>query len=141
MRFAPPAASRQERMDQLRRDRATAQLLREAFPTVQQLRIELKFEGPSSNAPTPQLHVLHPPARAFFEFPCAYWDCDGQFDLSGAVKVACGDARHRAEGVLECRGSRGGDRTSGRPCLLRLVYGVTATLKQKVDSGLPGMPR
>jgi len=130
MRFAPPAASRQERMDQLRRDRATAQLLREAFPTVQQLRIELKFEGPNSNAPTPQSHVLHPPARAFFEFPCAYWDCDGQFDLTDAVKAALVGATHRAEGVLECRGSRGGDRASRHRCLLRLVYEVSATFHQ-----------
>jgi hypothetical protein len=106
-------------------------MLRAAFPAVQQLRIELKFEGPSSSAPAPQSHVLYPAAAAFFDYPCPYWDCDGQFDLSAAVKAACAHATHRAEGVLECRGSRGGDRTSGRPCLLQLVYGVTVTLKQK----------
>ena len=118
-------------MDQLRRDRATAPVLRTAFPAVQQLRIELKFEGPSLNVPTPQSHLLYPAAAAFFDYPCPYWDCDGQFDLSAAVKAACGDATHRAEGVLECRGSRGGDRTSGRPCLLRLVYAVTVTFQSK----------
>jgi hypothetical protein len=131
MRFAPSAAARQERMVQLRRDRATAPILRAAFPGVQQIRIELKFEGASSSAPTPQSHVLYPPAAAFFEYPCPYCDCDGQFDLSGAVKAALVDAAHRAEGQLECRGSRVGDRASRRPCLLRLVYEVTATFQQQ----------
>ena len=130
MRFAPPSASRQERMDQLRRDRATAQLLREVFPTVQQLRIELKFEGPGASVPTPQSHVLYPPARAFFEYRCPYSDCDGRFDLDSAVKAALAGAAHRAEGVLECRGTRAGDRASRHPCLLRLVYEVTATFQQ-----------
>ena len=129
MRFAPPAATRQERMDQYRRDRAMAPVLRATFPTVEQLRIELKFEAPSSSTPTPQSHVLYPPARAFFEYPCPYWDCDGQFDLSGAVTAALGHATHRAEGVLECQGSRIGDRATRHPCLLRLFYGVTATFQ------------
>ena len=114
-------------MDQLRRDRATASVLRTAFPAVQQLRIELKFEGPGSVVPTPQSHLLYPPARAFFEYPCPYSDCDGQFDLAGAVKAALANAAHRVEGVLACHGSRAHERTSRRPCQLQLVYEVTAT--------------
>jgi len=131
MRFASSAATRQGRMEQLRRDRATAQVLRAAFPAVQYLRIELKFGKPSFNEPAPQAHMLYPPAPAFFEYACPNWDCDGQFDLSGAVKAAVADATHRVEGVLECCGFRGGDHTSGRPCLLQLAYRVTATFQQK----------
>ena len=127
MKFAPSPATRQERMDQLRRDRATAQVLRAAFPTLQHLRIDLSFQGPASSVPTPQSHVLYPPARAFFEYRCPYSDCDGQFDLGDAVKAALADATHRAHGILECRGSRGRDPTSRRPCLLQLLYEVTAT--------------
>ena len=118
-------------MDQLRRDRATAPVLRATFPTVEQLRIELKFEGPSASAPTPQSHVLYPAARAFFEFPCPYWDCGGQFDLGDAVRAALAAATHRAQGVLECQGSRIGDLASRRPCQLRLSYEVTATFQPK----------
>jgi hypothetical protein len=106
-------------------------MLRAAFPAVQQLRIELKFEGRGSDVPTaPQSHALYPSAAAFFEYSCPYWDCDGQFDLSGAVKAALADAAHRAEGQLECQGSRVGDRASKRPCLLQLIYKVTATFEQ-----------
>lgn len=131
MRFTPPAAGGHERMDQFRHGRATAPALRATFPTVEQLRIELKFEASGASVPTPQSHVLYPPARAFFEYRCPCGDCDGQFDLGGAVRAAFADARHRAEGVLECRGSRIGDRGSRRPCLLRLLYRITATLQDK----------
>jgi len=130
MRFAPAAPTRRGRMDQLRHDWAAAQVLRVAFPTVQQLRIELNFAEPGSNAPTPQSHVLYPPARAFFEYPCPYSDCTGQFDLAGAVTAAMSNATHQAEGVLECGGSRGGDQ-SKRPCLLRVVYEVTASSQRE----------
>jgi hypothetical protein len=130
MRFAPPAAVRQERMDQFRRDRATAPILRATFPTVEELRIELKFEEVGSSVPVPQSHMLYPPARAFFAFPCPHWDCDGQFELGAAVSAALGDATHRAQGVLECQGSRIGDRATRRPCLLRLFYEVTATFQR-----------
>lgn len=131
MKFAPSGITRQERKDQLRRDRATAQVLRTAFPSLQNLRIELRFEGGGSSTPTPQSHVLYPPAPAFFEYRCPYSDCDGQFDLGSAVKTATADAKHQAQGVLVCRGSRGLDPSSRRPCLLQLNYDVTATYQQQ----------
>ena len=131
MKFAPSTATRQRRMDQLRRDRATAQVLGTVFPTLQHLRIDFRFQGSASSAPTPQSHVLYPPARAFFEYRCPYSDCDGQFDLYGAVRAALENATHRVEGMLECRGSRGQDHTSRRTCLLQLVYEVTVTYQQQ----------
>lgn len=131
MKFAASAGTRQGRIEQLRRDRAAAQALHTVFPALQHLRIELSFRGPSSGAPTPQSHVLYPPARAFFEYRCPYSDCDGHFDLSGAVKAAVADATHHAQGVLECRGARGHDPTSRRPCVLQLIYEVIATHRQQ----------
>jgi hypothetical protein len=122
-----PAAERQERRDRLRRDRAAALALREAFPNVRQLRLELQFEGSAPSTPASQSHVLHPPARAFFELPCPYADCDGQFDLTGAVNAALADPAHRAEGALECSGKRARQIGSKQPCQLRLIYTVTAT--------------
>jgi len=135
MKFASAAATRRGRMDQLRHDWASARVLRAAFPAVQQLRIELKFAEPELSAPTPQSHVLYPPARAFFDYPCPYADCDGHFDLAGVVDAAISNATHRAKGVLECGGLRGGD-LSRRPCLLRVVYEVTASFQQKADLAL-----
>jgi hypothetical protein len=134
MKFAhatSQAVTRQGRMDQLRRDRSTAQALRAAFPSVHQLRIELKFDGPFTNTPTAQCHVLYPPARAFFGYPCPYSDCDGHFDLGEAVKAALADKSNVSAGMLECHGSRARDHASKQPCLLQIIYEVTATYHEK----------
>jgi hypothetical protein len=128
VRIAPRSTgdTLQERKERLRRDRAAASALRVALPAVQLLRLELKFEG-FANAPTSQLHLLHPPARAFFKFPCPYADCDGEFALDSAVRAALEDPAHRTEGTLECSGARTRNHASKQPCQLHLIYTVTAT--------------
>ncbi len=122
-----PEASRQERTERLRRERAAARALRVAFPAIQQLRLELTFESPAANTPVPQSHILHPAARAFFEFPCPYADCDGQFDLTAAVNTALANKTGRARGALECGGQRPEQYSSRKPCNLHLSYAITAT--------------
>jgi hypothetical protein len=121
-----PAVLRQEYLDRLRRNRAAAPQLRVAFPDVQHLRLELKFNGTTTNIPASQSHVLHPPARAFFELPCPYADCDGQFDLTAVVNGLVADRLSNAEGTFECQGQRPG-RTTRTHCQLHLSYAVTAT--------------
>jgi len=125
------AAAREERAGRLRRDRAAAQTVRSAFPLVQQLRLDMEFEGAAAaNIPAAQSHVLHPPARAYFTFVCPYADCDGQFDLTEAVNAALADGSHQAEGVSQCSGARVGSSAAREPCLLRLVHKITATYHQ-----------
>jgi hypothetical protein len=121
------ADAHQQRMDRLRSDRAAASPLRVAFPAIQQLRVELKFEGRNANPPGSQSHVLHPPARAFFTYPCPYANCDGQFDLSHAVNAALDDPSLRTEGILECAGQRAQKHDSRDPCQLRLLYTIFLT--------------
>lgn len=132
MRLAPlsAAAARQERAERLRRDRTAAQALSSAFPSVQRLRFDMQFEGTAADTPTPQSHVLYPPARAFFAFPCPRTNCDGQFDLTAAVNTALTDRSPGAEGILQCSGARIVDRASRQPCLLCLQYRITATYTQ-----------
>jgi hypothetical protein len=117
-----PAALRQERAERLRRDRAATQTLREAFPAVEHLRLELKFEGEAANLPADQSHVLHPPARAFFAFPCPHADCDGQFDLAAAASALLANRAAGAEGVVKCPGLRLDRRAARVPCQLQLHY-------------------
>jgi hypothetical protein len=121
-----PAAARQLRLDRLRRDRTAAQALRTAFPAVEHLRLELSFDGAARGTPASQSHVLHPPARAFFEFPCPYADCDGQFNLTTQVAAAVADPSHQAEGSVECSGLRARDHATKQPCKLQLNYTITA---------------
>lgn len=120
------ATARQERSAQVRRDRDAAPKLSAMFPGVEQLRFELSFESGGANTPVSQSHVLHPPARAYFSFPCPHADCDGRFELAAAVPTAVGDPSHRIKGVLECAGSRASDFASKPPCQLRLHFTVTA---------------
>ncbi|HEY1891482.1 MAG TPA: hypothetical protein VGG63_13800 [Steroidobacteraceae bacterium] len=120
------SATRQERSSQLRRDQEAAPKLHAMFPAVEQLRIELSFEGGGSSTPVPQSRTLHPPARAYFSFPCPYGDCDGRFELGAAVQAAVEDPSHRLEGVLECGGSRASDFASKPQCQLRLHFTLTA---------------
>ena len=133
MKFAVRSAAdpRQQRAEQLRRDRTAALALRDALPAVQLLRLDLRFGGYPST-PASQLHLLHPPARAFFVYPCPYTDCDGKFDLNEAVHVAVASPANRTDGVLECSGARIGDRASRHSCQLRLNYTVTVTCQDGV---------
>ncbi len=125
-----PAAARQERADRLRRDRAAALKLRSAFPEIEQIRFDLEFQDAAANTPAPQTHVLHPPAQAFFTFPCPHSDCDGQFNLTGAVDAALAEPSHLAEGVLECSGVRAWELAQKQPCRLRLVYRIAAVCRE-----------
>jgi hypothetical protein len=123
------AARRQERRERLRRSHATALALRDVFPAVQQLRLEFVFRGSGSTIPAMQSRTLHAAARAFFEFPCPYADCDGEFDLSTAVKAALADPTHRTTGELECSGKRPSSLGASELCRLPLSYTVTAAFQ------------
>jgi hypothetical protein len=129
-----PAAERQGRREALRRNRAMALALREAFPEVQQLTLEFVFRGHGSTTPAMQSHTLYSAARAFFQFPCPYADCDGQFDLSGAVKAALADSTHPASGELECTGKRAVRIGANELCRLQLNYTVTAAFQPDTDT-------
>ena len=121
-------ATPEGRAERLRRNRASALALRAAYPSVQQLRLELNFEGGSAHAPAAQSHLLYPPARAFFEFPCPHADCDGEFDLTAVVQHTVTDKAHVSRGTITCSGSRAFDHRSRQPCHLHLNYSVTALL-------------
>lgn len=82
--------------------------------------------GGSWRTPVPQSHILHPPARAYFSFPCPYCDCDGRFELAAAVQAAVEDPSHRVEGMVECAGLRASDYDPKSVCHLRLRFALTA---------------
>jgi hypothetical protein len=115
----------------LRRIRTAAQVLRIAFPAVQHIQLELKFETSNRLTPASQSHQLHPPARAFFEFPCPYADCGGSFDLTAAVNAALADQARHSQGVLACEGLRPLSYATRKLCGLRLIYTVDATFYPK----------
>lgn len=127
MKLASPTAESAQRLqqDRLKRDRAAAQPIRSLYPKVATLGLQLHFEGTDAQVPADQLHVMHPPARAFFEFACPYAGCNGHFNLSDAVGTALKSSVKSTVGVLECPGLRAKDQSGRQPCGLRLHYTIT----------------
>jgi hypothetical protein len=124
MRFQQRTSERLNVREQWRRDRASAQTLRSAFPSVARVQIHLTFEDPAGASPVEQSHDLHPPARAFFEFPCPYANCDGRFDVSTPARLAMEHVSLRAAGELECPGVRSKDAVTKQACGLKLTYTI-----------------
>ena len=101
------------RREQLMNEHQRAASLRELFPEIEQLRIELVFNDPNGRSapPSPQLHTLFSAASAFFRFACPCADCDGDFDLTeavtGLIRSSAGRKRVTSRGGhLSCHGVR-----------------------------------
>lgn len=122
----------EQRREQSRRKRAAAETLGSTFPAVEKLRIGLSFLVATGQAPAVQSHSLYPPAPAYFEFACPYGNCDGGFDLNDAALQLVTHSTPRAEGTLQCSGSRTG--TSRQPCGLFVHYRITAQYETKAGS-------
>jgi hypothetical protein len=117
------------RRDQLIKERTQAASMRQAFPRIEQLRIELNFVDARGRAHSPQVHTLYPAARAFFRFACTCTDCDGDYDLGDAVTMllkSSSKGTRTARGTLLCDGARR-DLPGGSACSIRIEYQLTST--------------
>ena len=121
-----PADVRGQMRDRQRRDRALSPELRTRFPQFTTVRLEFDFKDDGPFTPSSQATVFHPPAPAYFVFPCPYSDCSGEFDLSVVVTGMAGDVHDRCKGQLRCTGHRTFDSRVPAPCTLTLDYRVRA---------------
>ena len=128
MRLATPStrSGLEHRREQSRRRRAAAPALGSLFPAVGQVSVQLRFLDEVEHSPVAQLHMVYPPAPAYFEFPCPYGDCDGAFDLNEIARELLRESLQSAEGTLVCPGSRTGAALTRQPCSLRAAYRITA---------------
>jgi hypothetical protein len=67
--------------------------------------------------------VLHPPARAYFVYPCPYASCNGELDLAANVDHIAEQGKVRAAGHAKCSGQRHG-RQGKAPCDLHIEYSI-----------------
>jgi hypothetical protein len=111
-----------------RRDRAATQSLRVRYPQFQSLRLDFDFSDDGRFTPAPQVTVLHPPATAYFIFPCPYTDCDGEFNLAPVIDGMAGGNSAHDEGQLRCCGQRIGANETRMSCGLILEYRVNAQM-------------
>jgi len=123
--FAKGVNGRGQMRERHRRDRAATAVMSVRFPQFTSLRLDFDFSDGGPFTPAPQVTVMHPPARAFFSFPCPYVDCDGEFDLSAVVATLAQEQDRQCTGELRCCGQRAGNK--GRtPCQLTLAYTIEA---------------
>jgi hypothetical protein len=123
MKFATAATSgRAAKNERQRRDRAAAPLLRTSYPRLATLQLDFEFNDNTEFLPSPQVTVLHPPARAYFCFACPYGDCDGEFDLRSPVDRMVSADEASCDGQMQCTGTR----HAGARCTLRLDYSIGA---------------
>ena len=118
-----PEKARSLRLEKQRRDRMAAKELRVQFPQFATLRVDLVFNDELSNPPAPQTIVLHPPARAYFVYPCPYAGCSGELDLAANVDDIAALGTDHAHGHLRCPGERHGPRGKAT-CDLRIEYSI-----------------
>jgi hypothetical protein len=128
MRITARKSSKITGRERLMNERTRCAPLREVFPNVDQLRIELVFNDASAFIPSPQLHTLYPAASAFFRFACPCADCDGDFDLTGAVAslLESSPGRRRIDasssGRMDCQGVRLRDMAGQKGCPMQLSF-------------------
>jgi hypothetical protein len=129
MRITARKSSKITGRERLMNERTRSAPLREVFPNVDQLRIELVFNDASAFIPSPQLHTLYPAASAFFRFACPCADCDGDFDLTDAVaslllESSAGRRRIDASstGRMDCQGVRLRDMAGQKVCPMQLSF-------------------
>ena len=129
MRITARKSSKITGRERLMNERTRSAPLREVFPNVDQLRIELVFNDASAFIPSPQLHTLYPAASAFFRFACPCADCDGDFDLTDAVAsllLESSAGRRRVDasssGRMDCQGVRLRDMAGQKVCPMQLSF-------------------
>ena len=117
-----------------RRAYMSAPSLKDRFPAVEQLVLELTFVDPrASSRHSPQTHIFGPGARGYFEVACPFSSCTGGgFDLSAVVADLLSHGERAAVGKLVCHGWQDRGRAGEHRCLLELSYRVSASFEPLV---------
>ncbi len=124
--YVAAPSGRSAALERQRRERAEKATLAASFPQFITLRLDFEFSDDGPFTPAPQTMVLHPPARAYFVFPCPYSDCDGEFNLASRIVDMSRERQYRCEGQLRCEGRRHRNRDGLACCGLMLEYLVEA---------------
>ena len=118
-----PEGARNLLREKQRRQRLAAKELRQQFPKIPSLRLDFVFTDQELQSPAPQSVVLHPPARAYFVYPCPYASCTGELDLAANVDDIAEHGKAHAAGHATCNGERQG-RTGKTSCNLHIEYKI-----------------
>jgi hypothetical protein len=121
-----PEGARNLMREKQRRNRLAAKELRVQFPQFATIRVDFVYSDEVSQPPAPQSIVLHPPARAYFVYPCPYASCTGELDIAANVDHIAQQGEARAAGHATCNGERHG-RQGKAPCDLHIEYSIAVS--------------
>ena len=118
--------------------RVRASSVRNAFPQVAVIRIDLSFIGGLVRSPSPQTFLLYPAAHAFFRFACPCADCDGDFNLTLDVTELATTRQPPSvpgrsfAGQNSCQGVRRRDTDHSQPCGIGLNFRIAVELTDEL---------
>lgn len=107
--------------------------LRQLFPQLAEVRVEIEFEDGSPRPPSAQSFSYYPAARGFFRYACPCLACNGEFDFSSRI-AALADAikTKRSERVdIPCAGLRARESTEPAACPVRARVRIEAVARKE----------
>jgi hypothetical protein len=109
-----------------------AALLRELYPQLAEVRVELAFKDGTERTPSAQSFSYFPAARGFFRYACPCHSCNGEFDLTAQVAELAGKSG-RAPRTREVSVSCGGQRIEAQAaqCPVCAQVRVSAIVRTK----------
>lgn len=115
-----------QQQESWRRAYAEALSLRERFPQVEQLVLEMAFTDLQAfGTYSAQMRSISAPAKAFFAIACPRTLClDGGFDLDAVVVDMLARGAAASAGTLECQGRITSARPTHTGCALQLQYRI-----------------
>lgn len=120
--------------ERLKQDFTRATPLRELYPQLAQVRVEMSFRDSASPAPSSQTYSYFPAARGFFRYSCPCHSCTGEFDLSACVEELVG----RSGGLqrsrrmdIDCKGMRTVDSAVREGCGISADIRLSAVMHGK----------
>jgi len=125
MNDRPPDRYREQR-EHRRRSYMNAASLRDQFPHVEQVVLELSFIDHSGHGTySAQTLTFSPGAHAFFDIPCPSSMCTGGgFDLRSVISRLVARGGSETTGKLDCMGRQSADQNDTHRALLQLDYRV-----------------
>lgn len=134
---AKPSKPKDVRQAQMQSDFAAAGPMRDRFPQLGELHVDLAFASRSDPSPSAQSFTLYPAARAFFKYRCPCTDCDGMTDLGAAVKALAATTLQspgRSSGQLVCSGTRLANSAFSHSCSMRINYQLHAVPRRDAEA-------
>lgn len=111
--------------------------LREIYPQLANVRVEIEFDDGTPRKPSPQAFSYFPGARGFFRYACPCHTCSGEFDLSEHVaELVAGPGRtQRSSNVrIICPGQRTLEAGAESNCPILAEVRVSAVLHTREQS-------